>query len=264
LSNVAGRTAAVRLQASSPLRLLAPSSHGTAAWIFAGTYGGGLVGGDRISLQVEAGNETRCLLGTQASTKVFRTDGPGCRQELTASVGHGSLVVSAPDPIVCFAGSRYDQLQRFDLAEDAAIVSVESITSGRCGRGERWAMDRYQSRTEVWQDDRCLYRDVLRLDPSDGPIGGAMRMGRCDCFASLLIVGNTLRVAIDDVLKFVAAQPASGPLLLGASPIGDGGVRRGAIVRVAGPNTEMVTHWLRERLRFLIEPLGGDPWSRKW
>ena len=174
-------------------------------------------------------------------------------------IGQGSLLVAAPDPVVCFARSRYQQHQRFLLATDSSLVATDVLTSGRCGCGERWAMDRYESRMELFIDDRCIFRDVLRLDPVNGPVGGTMRMGRWDCFASLLIAGEPMRATIAEILKFVAAQPAGGALLVGASPIETGG-----IVRVAGDSSEAVMLWLRQRLAFLVQPLGGDPWSRKW
>jgi hypothetical protein len=93
-------------------------------------------------------------------------------------------------------------------------------------------------------------------------------MGRCDCFASLLIVGAALKSVIDELLKFVAAQPPAGTLLFGVSPMNTslmntGSIDNGVIIRVAGDSSEAVMMWLRERMTFLIGALGGDPWSRK-
>src|SRR4051812_10112992 len=60
------------VRARSPLRLLTPRNHGHAAWVFAATFGGGLVEGDAIRLEVTLGPEATGLVGTQASTKIYR------------------------------------------------------------------------------------------------------------------------------------------------------------------------------------------------
>ena len=189
LRDVAGKTAITRCRADSPLRLLTPSDGASTARLIAGTYGGGLVGGDAIELTVDAGVGTRCLLGTQASTKIYRSAGAGCTQHLTVSAADDAIIASLPDPVVCFAGSRYVQGQRFDLSAGSSLVALDWFTSGRAARGERWAMNHYASRTEIIVSGRCVFLDRVELDPDDGEIGGAMRMGRVNCFATVVMVG---------------------------------------------------------------------------
>ena len=46
------RSVVRRAYATSPLRLLTPKNHGSAAWVYASSYGGGLVGGDDLRLTV--------------------------------------------------------------------------------------------------------------------------------------------------------------------------------------------------------------------
>ena len=87
-----------------------------------------------------------------------------------------------------------------------------------------------------------------------------MRMGLIDCFATIVIAGRLLKQQIEQLNAFVAEQPMpGGSLLLSASPIPDG-----LVVRVAGSHTEGVAHWIRERLGFVTELVGHDPWARKW
>src|SRR4029453_17248052 len=49
------RSVVTRARAASPLRLLMPKNDGTAAWVYTSTFGGGLVGGDCIDLDVDIG-----------------------------------------------------------------------------------------------------------------------------------------------------------------------------------------------------------------
>src|SRR5205814_4902010 len=56
-----------------------------ASWVYAVTYGGGIVGGDAIRLNVDVERGARGVLSTQASTKVYRSLRPSS-QHLIASV----------------------------------------------------------------------------------------------------------------------------------------------------------------------------------
>ena len=127
---VANRTAVVEAFASSPLKFVNPSNHGSAAWVVSGTYGGGLLGGDSIGLSIDAGAETQAVLMTQASTKVYRSDS-SATQTLDCSVGAKALFVSAPDRVACFAGSALKQTQKYMLAPEANLVVVDWISAGR-------------------------------------------------------------------------------------------------------------------------------------
>src|SRR5713101_5385126 len=113
----ARRTFISRLRADSPLKLLTPRHQSQAAWVIAGSYGGGLVAGDHLHLDIIAGPNSTLFLGTQASTKIYRSrDGQSSGQQLTLHAHEGAVCVVAPDPITPFAGAIYEQRQRAELA----------------------------------------------------------------------------------------------------------------------------------------------------
>jgi urease accessory protein len=201
------------------------------------------------------------LLGTQASTKVYRTASLPCRQSLAARLEGDAVLVVAPDPLVCFAGSRLEQHQRFELTPTSSLALIDWLASGRAARGERWAFDRYRGTVAVDVGGSPLFRDALLLEPTDGALDSPLRMGRFDCLATVVMVGPAVRDAAERLMEFVNAQPAPtrSPLLFAASPLPDG-----VVLRVAGPGTEAVGGWLRERLDVVPRLAGEDPWGRKW
>src|SRR5882757_9593932 len=71
--------------ATSPLRLLTPLNHGHAAWIYTSSFGGGLVNGDRIAMDIDVGRGAAAFISTQASTKIYRSPG-GTSAEMHARV----------------------------------------------------------------------------------------------------------------------------------------------------------------------------------
>jgi urease accessory protein len=254
------RSVVARAYAASPLRLLTPRNHGRAAWVYTGSYGGGLVSGDALHLTVRVAPEASAFVSTQASTKVYRSPG-GTSVEVVGEVEAGARLVVWPDPVVCFAGSNYEQDQRFELKDaSAALVLVDWMTSGRRESGERWRFDRYSSRLAIRYDGRLVLRDSLQLSSADGDL--ASRMGRFDVLATAVVIGRALGPQIDRILADVSCAPIErrADRLVAASPFAD----FGCIVRVAGRSAEQVGRVLRDHLSFVSCLLGDDPWARKW
>jgi len=263
IERVGGATVVTRARANAPLKLLAPKSRSGSAWVFTSTYGGGLVAGDEIALDVALGESTTCLLGTQASTKIYRSpsDVP-CRQTLNVTIGAGAICIAAPHPVTCFKQARFVQRQRFDLGCESGLVLVDWLTSGRHASGERWAFDCYDSRTDIFVEGRHVFRDALRLNAADGPIAAFHRTGGFDCFAYAVVLGEKLRERSAEILRFIGERPVSheaSPLIFSASPLDNG-----MVLRAAGTNAEIVAGWLREQLSFVGGLLGEDPWKRLW
>ena len=242
--------------------MLIPRPRGQSVWAYLGSFGGGLVAGDETRLTVELAADTRCFLSTQAATKIYRNpEGRPCSHRLEARVGEGSLLVLAPDPVQAFAGSEYIQRQEFHLAAGGGLVMVDWLTSGRAARGERWAFNRFHSRNEVFLDDRRLFLDSLLIDPADGAPLGPHRLGRFNCIALVLIIGDLLGDAAKSVLASIAARPVTkrAALICSASPIAGG-----AVIRLAGESPEEVGLEIQRLLDFLPALLHDSPWSRKW
>jgi urease accessory protein len=248
-----------RAVAASPLRLLHPKNSGSAAWVYAATYGGGLVGGDTIALDVSAGAGAAALLSTQASTKVYRSDARA-RQQLRAHAAEGSLLVLLPDPVTPFAASHYTQEQHIDLAPGASLISVDWMTAGRVSSGERWQFTSYASRTWLRRDGRVVLHDATLLTPEDGDV--SERLGRFNCIAWAVAIGPAVSAAAMRLAGSLgdAPVPRRADLLLSASALEDDGV----LLRIAGTSAQQVGAVLKQHLNFVPSLLGDDPWSCRW
>jgi urease accessory protein len=259
---VFGESTAISTEATSPLKLLTPCSRGKSVWAYASNFGGGLVAGDETRLDLRIGPEARCFFGTQASTKVYRNPARRpCSHTTRAVVEPGALLVFAPDAVQAFAGSSYRQRQEFHLANGAGLVLVDWFTSGRAARGERWEFDHFQSRNDVFVDGERVFVDSILLAADEGAVGAPHRAGRFNCFAMLLLLGESLREAAVNLLAEISARPVErgAALLSSASP-----VREGVVLRLAGEDVETVSREMKRHLNFLAEFLGDDPWARKW
>jgi len=262
INSVSGQSAVTAAWASSPLKILIPRPRGKSVWAYLSSFGGGLVAGDETRLDLRLAAGTRTFISTQASTKVYRNPlRRPCSHRLTATLGEGSLLVLAPDPVQAFSGSSYAQRQSFHLQPGASLVLVDWFTSGRAARGERWAFDRFLSRNEIHLGGERVLVDSLLLDPADGPLADSHRLGRFNCVALVVLMGPALREASTRLLADIAEQPVTrrAPLVCSASAI-----REGVILRIAGEQVEDVGREIHRHLVILSELLGDNPLARKW
>ena len=259
---VDGLSVVTKWRASTPFKLLVPRQRERSAWVIGSNFGGGMLAGDAIDLSITCTAGSRGIFGTQASTKIYRSPaGATARQTMAAAIKAGALLAVLPDPVACFADARYEQRQRFDLHAGASLVLLDWFTSGRIARGERWAMERYRSVNEIVVAGRRLVHDAVQLDRADGPLDAPFRTGRFNCLATALVVGPLVSRAAADLVETVRGHKLErqADLLITSSPIANG-----AILRVAGVSVEAVKSQLIERLAFVHDLLGVDPWSRKW
>lgn len=257
-----GRAAVTRARSTAPLKLLLPRARGSCAWVCTSSFGGGLVAGDAIELQVTVGAGAACTLTTQSATKVYRSpEGRAASQSLRAHVGPDALLVLAPDPLMLFRDAVYRQRVEIEVAPGGGLVAFDLLTSGRRERGESWAFRRFEGRLDVRCAGRLTVADGLLLSRDHGPIDAPLRMGRFHCLATAVIVGDRFAETVRRLCADLDREPVRyrAGTIEAASP-----VRHGAVLKVLGMCPEETAHRLRARLSFLDSLLAEAPWARKW
>jgi len=175
-----------------PLKFLEPQAGRGTARVVLTSYGGGLVQGDRIALQIHAEADTRLHLATQANSRVYRNAGKApARQELTARLDAGARVLVQNDPLVLHANSRFEQHQHWDLDPTANLILLDWLQGGRSDSGEVWAFDNYRSRLRITCDDHPWLLESLDITPAERNPCAAARFGhRANGFLAIYFVGH--------------------------------------------------------------------------
>ncbi len=240
-----------RLRPAGNLRLLNPRDAGNAAWIVTSSFGGGLVDGDDVALEVEIDAGATGLVTTQASSKIYKGRS---RQRLDVRVHGNGCALVVPDPIVPYRDSDYTQTTRIALDRESSLVLCDVVTAGRLAFGERWSCTRFDSCLEIEIAGNRVLHDRVVLD---GAI--AEKMSRFAALGTAVLVGPRVGELGNAQLARLGAMEKRAELVVAGSPMVDG-----AILRVAGTDIGRVTATVRELLRPACQELGEDPWSRKW
>lgn len=144
---------------------------------------GGLVQGDRLSLDVQVKAGCKAHLTTQSANRIYRMEDGCAVQELNLSVGEKAFLEYLPDQNIPFRGSNFVQLTTVDLRRSSVFFGWEVVHPGRYTRGERFEMGLYHSGLEVRIDGRPALMDTVVLEPgklrqdSPGILGGASFTG---------------------------------------------------------------------------------------
>lgn len=207
-----------------PLKLISPSlkADQKSVLVFLLSYGGGLVGGDRVNLLIDVRPSSRLSIVTQGHTKVFKPLNPEVvtSQKLQVEISDGAALCLLPDPVQPFEGSLYEQTQIFKLTGAASLFMLDWVTHGRSARGENWDLFRWTGRNEIWVSgqaaatkDRLMVRDTVILD-------GSSRAARAQhlrdtmhghaVFGTLLLRGPMTKALGDFFLSEFAALPRLG------------------------------------------------------
>ncbi|QIW94955.1 hypothetical protein AMS68_000473 [Peltaster fructicola] len=185
------------------------------------TYGGGLVAGDAIDLDVHVEADTRLTLLTQGSTKLFKSPNRelGSRQCMTTALDPGAALCYLPDPVQPFDKSCFDQSQIYNCAarqHDAmgSLCVLDWVSNGRSANGEDWSFYRYSSRNEIWLlhagQRRLLLRDNLVLDDHGETGSITSRMNGLSVFGTLFLYGPLYKRLADFFMSEFKLHPRIG------------------------------------------------------
>ena len=219
-----------------PLQVLAPVSlDDPAAVVSMLNPTGGLVGGDRLAIDVRAGAGAHAVLTTPSATRVYRAEGPPTVQTVRLSIGPGAIVEWVPDHTIPFAGSALRQAIDVELDETAGLILVDAFAAGRVASDEAWRFALLESAISVRDRDGWLLHDRFVLVGSSTAnaeiaLDGLGFAESNPYFASIVIMGafDRERFAVE-----VGSLGATG----GATTVGVAILsRRGALVRCLAPS----------------------------
>lgn len=219
-----GRQTLSTISFQYPLKLIAPDPHLAAdekqvTIVFLLTYGGGLVGGDKINLTIALKDSTRMALLTQGSTKIFKSPTPTVvtKQILNVKIGKHAALCYLPDPTQPFAESVFEQVQTFyvEPGGESSLLMLDWVTEGRRARGESWTLWSWKGRNEVREFDeaskgRLLLRDSVMLHESG--LGGSLAQKTNDMgvAGTLIVYGPVFKKLGEYILHEFSSQPRLG------------------------------------------------------
>ena len=187
------RTVLASAEQRAPLAVVrAFALDGGGALVHLHNLSGGVLGGDRLRLELEVGPGAWAQVTTTGATRVYRTL-PSAETPIetrVARVASGGLLEYLPDPLIPFAGVRYRQETRIDLEPEAGLFWWETVAPGRAARGEIFGYERLDLRLEIRAGGRLAAMERARLEPRQRPLDSPARLGPYRYFATFYAWGR--------------------------------------------------------------------------
>lgn len=150
---------------------------------------GGVVGGDELRLDIDAGPDARALLSTPGAAKWYRANGHRSRQQLRIHIAEGAALEWLPQETILFnaADVVFDSI--IDLSADARYLGCEILCFGRTASGETFDQGRVQQSMTIRRDGKPLWLEQGVLEAGSRQMRSPLGLGGHSVCASLIAVG---------------------------------------------------------------------------
>jgi len=222
-----------------------------AALVHLHNVSGGVLAGDRLSLDVQVGKHANAQVTSTGATRLYRhrEGADDSMQRVTISVGEGALLEYLPDPVIPFAGARHEQHTAISLGSGATLFWWEVLAPGRLAAGESFAYQRLRVSSSVRAGGRLVLREDFLLEPDRRPLSQAARMGPYTYMASFYAFQEGRRAEEWRELEDRLNQMGSG--LWGASTLASDGVMVRGLSRTALGIADALVEFWRVARRYL-------------
>ena len=232
-----GATSLIHSQVKAPLKIqrpFYPEGAGVCHTVMLHTAGG-VVGGDRLVINLDLEAHAQALLTTAAATKLYRSNGQTAEQIIQVNIAPHACLEWLPQETIAFNQAQYRQQMRVNLAPGALWLGWEITRFGRTARGEQFVAGDWRSHTEVWQGDRPLWLDRQWLPGSNTTVRSPHGLNGCAVVGSFALVG----VAVDPELISTIREAWQGP----PQAAGVTRLQLGLVCRYRGHSTPEVRRW---------------------
>ncbi len=256
----AARTQLNVVEQRQPLKVVrAFPLDGGGALIHMHNLSGGVLAGDRLSLELDIGAHARAQVTSTGATRLYRSRPTAAPAEFSTHVraGENALLEYLPDPLIPFAGSRYRQRTVVNLQNGAGLFWWETVAPGREARGEVFSYDNLQLSFELRVAGIPLAIECGDLAPAR-PLQSTVRLGPYRYFSSFYIcragAAETTWLALEKQLLHLAGKLSSPVIIWGLGRL----PAHGLVVRALSRNGRDIAEGLVAFWRVAKQALYGE------
>ena len=201
---------------------------------------GGVVGGDRLSLNFHLQPNAKALITSATAGKIYRSSGLESQQNIDIQLESGANLEWLPQETIVFDGAIYRQNLRVELAPKASIFLWEITRFGRTARGEKFLSGEWRSHTEIWQQNSPLWIDRQWLKGGEKMLESPHGLARKPAVATLAWVGEPVTAEIVEKVRALRCEETIYP---GNSTAGVTRIPNGLLCRYRGSSTAAARDW---------------------
>ena len=173
------------------------------------TTSGGLVGGDRLTISVNAEAGARLRVYPQAAEKVYRSLGDDSRVEVTLTAAADTWLEWLPQETILFDDARLRRRTGLRLAPGARVLAGEFLVFGRRASGERLSRGLIHDAWRVRRGGDLVWADALHAEGDLArPLASSACLEEVTACASLVYAGEDAPAQLDALRALLPADDA--------------------------------------------------------
>ncbi len=253
LTRLQGKTVPAYSRTAAPLRLQRPfyavSAPEECQSVMVHTAGG-MVGGDTLTVAVEAEPHTRALITTAAAHKIYRCPQSWTRQSTRLTIAPHSCLSWLPQETILFDGGRLQQTLTVELAPEATWIGWDLVRLGRSARQESFRHGCWRTVTEVWRQGTPLWIDRQQVQGGSAVLDHYHGLGGWPVVGTFLLIG---RQPAAEQIRALRDLPTPG-----VGEVGITAVSHGLVGRYRGPSSQEARRYFVNIWQYLRREVLGQ------
>lgn len=273
IKNINGRSVLIGLKNEKPLKLLSPKTHTRVCHLVTTNYGGGMVSGDTVTLNIRCLEQTTTLLSSQANSRIYKShnDSEPCKYEQNTFIDNNSLFIQLNDPLVLQKDSSFEQELNYELKNSSVLLLADWVEVGRVHMGEVFTFNKFYSECKIHIDSKPVVIDRFLIEPNRIDCSSPAVFYNHTSFINIYVVGhedskmvmlleNALNHESDTLAKNLSMQQ---PAILASADRINCNV---FMVRISAIELKELWHFIHEFAKVLKENqlLEFNPYERKY
>jgi urease accessory protein len=209
---------------------------------------GGVVGGDRLNIDIDLQARSRAVITTAAAGKIYGSNGAISSEHIVQNIGENACLEWLPQETIIFDGALFDRQLQVNLAATASWLGWEITRLGRTACGERFTHGVWKSATEVYRQGMPIWID-RQLLVGDEWIDSANSLAGYPIVGTLAWIGvgslhstdSTDRLVSKDLVNSARSLFDGDPLKIGVTRLTEG-----MLCRYRGDSTTEVRRWFTD------------------
>lgn len=204
VENIQGKSTSTTLVCQNPHKWIPTKSTFGEFSVFSSSYGGGLVQGDHINIDINVKENARLCIRSQGNQHVYKNNQSSLNvvQNTTIELSKSSRLAILTDPVVLHQDANFSQSYSVKLDQTSEFLIIDSFTSGRNECGESFLFNDYRSCFSFEIDQQLSMLDSFGLQPKTDPFNASSSCGRYQYFISIYCFGAHAEQWLNSCWKF--------------------------------------------------------------
>lgn len=169
--------------------------------------GGGYVEGENYIFKIDMKKDSRAIITTQASTKVYKCEkGDNINQETHIKLEDNSVLEYITDNVILYKDADYKQENTIYMDKDSTLIYTDGITSGWSADGLKFQYKKVQLKTNIYLENKLVLLDNLLVNPQEDDVSGLGYFEGYENFGTLIVIRKDITTDIVEKLRNILKE----------------------------------------------------------